>query len=49
MKHPQPYWMPTAVGSLAPKLTAPAGIKGKSTPVEISSWSDVTGVLGALK
>jgi hypothetical protein len=35
--------------TLAPKLTAPAGIKGKSTPVEITRWNDVTGVLGTLK
>jgi hypothetical protein len=35
--------------ALAPKLTAPASIKGKSTPVEITSWNDVAGVLGTLK
>jgi hypothetical protein len=35
------YTIPTK--ALAPKTTRPAGIKGKSTGVEIESWSDVTG------
>ncbi len=35
--------------ALAPKITKPAGIKGKSTAVEIADWSDLGKVIEAVK
>jgi hypothetical protein len=33
---------------LAPKITQPKGIKGKSAAVELDDWSDVGGVIEAV-
>jgi len=40
------YTVPTK--TLAPKLTQPKAIKGKSTAVELSDWSEVGGVIKAV-
>ena len=40
------YTMPTR--PLAPKLTQPQGIQGKSEAIEIQDWTDVSGVLDAV-
>lgn len=35
--------------TLAPKITAPTGIKGKATAVEISDWSEIAKVIEGVK